>query len=103
LARFEGRMDPAMGQPGLLHHVGHAGATVALLADRARRGLHDALVGLGLDAARRPCHMMAIILSPAAALARGETERSPRCAGVIRPWGRRTHPQATRATTTPVS
>jgi len=63
VARREVGVEPAVGQPGLLHHVGDAGAGVAMGADRAPRGLHDPLVGLGLDAARGARHMTLIIFT----------------------------------------
>src|SRR5207248_6991215 len=48
------RVEPAVREPGALHHVGDADAFVAVLADGARRGAQDALAGLlllgnGLD------------------------------------------------------
>ena len=45
LAGLEVGVEAAMGQAGVLHDVGHAGAAVAAAPDGARGGVHDALVG----------------------------------------------------------
>ena len=38
-------VEAAVGEAGLLHDLGHAGAAVAAAPDGAGGGLHDALVG----------------------------------------------------------
>src|SRR2546429_5157864 len=46
VARLEVRIEPAVRQPSLLHHVGDANALVAVLADGARRRAQNALAAL---------------------------------------------------------
>ena len=50
VARLEVGVEAAVREAGLLHHVGHADAGIAVAPDRARRDVDDALVGLFLAA-----------------------------------------------------
>ena len=45
-ARVEVGIEAAVGQAGALHYVGHADAGKAVAAQRARRNVENALMGL---------------------------------------------------------
>ena len=60
-ARIEMRVEPAMGEPGVLHQVGDADAMGALFAKPHRGLLHDPRVGFELvfpGIAHRRSHKM---------------------------------------------
>ena len=54
--RVEVRVETAVREAGLLHHVGHAHTRVAMPADRARGRIDDALVRLFLASVRSAAH-----------------------------------------------